>query len=43
MRGRGSRTLASERIVAEGPEIAALTQETVVDVLIEEVVPLIER
>jgi hypothetical protein len=42
-RGRGSRTLASERIVAEGPEIAALTQATVVGVLIDELVPFIER
>jgi hypothetical protein len=42
-RGRGSRTLESERVVAEGPEIASLTQDTVVGVLIEEIVPFIER
>jgi hypothetical protein len=42
-RGRGSRTMESERIVAEGPEIAALTQDIVIGVLIEEVVPFIER
>jgi len=42
-RGRGSRTIASERVVAEGPEIAALTGDAVVGVLIEEIVPLIER
>jgi hypothetical protein len=42
-RGRGNRTIASERIVAEGPEIAALTQDAIVGVLIEEIVPFIER
>jgi len=42
-RGRGSRTIESERVVAEGPEIAELTQEVVVDAVIEGIVPLIER
>ena len=42
-RGRGSRTVESERVVAEGPEIADLTQDAIVGVLIEEVVPFIER
>jgi len=42
-RGRGSRTIASERVVAEGPEIADLTAEAVVGVLIDEIVTLIER
>ena len=42
-RGRGSRTIASERVIAEGPEIAGLAQDAVVDVLIEEIVPFIER
>jgi hypothetical protein len=42
-RGRGSRTIESERVVAEGPEIAALTQEVVVDVVIEEIVAFVER
>jgi hypothetical protein len=42
-RGRGSRTIESERVVAEGPEIAELTQDAVIGVLIEEVVPFIER
>lgn len=42
-RGRGNRTIESERVVAEGPEIAELTQDVVVGVLIEEIVPFIER
>jgi hypothetical protein len=42
-RGRGSRTIESERVVAEGPEIADLTQDVVIGVLIEEIVPFIER
>jgi hypothetical protein len=42
-RGRGSRTIESERVVAEGPEIAALTQDAVVGVVIDEIVPFIER
>jgi hypothetical protein len=42
-RGRGSRTIESERIVAEGPEIAELSQDAVIGVLIEEIVPFIER
>jgi len=42
-RGRGSRTIESERVVAEGPEIAEVTQDAVIGVLIEEVVPFIER
>jgi hypothetical protein len=42
-RGRGNRTIESERVVAEGPEIAELTQDVVIGVLIEEIVPFIER
>ena len=42
-RGRGSRTISSERVVAEGPEVADLGQDAVTDVLIEEIVPIIER
>jgi hypothetical protein len=42
-RGRGRRTIESERVVAEGPEIAELTRDAVVGVLIEEIVPFIER
>jgi hypothetical protein len=42
-RGRGSRTVESERVVAEGPEIAGLTQDVVVGIVIEEIVPFIER
>jgi len=43
IRGRGSRTIELERVLAEGPEIAELTQDAVVGVIIEEIVPLIER
>jgi hypothetical protein len=42
-RGRGSRTIESERVVAEGPEIADLTEDAVVGVVIEEIVQFIER
>jgi len=42
-RGRGNRTIESERVVAEGPEIADLTQDAVIGVLIEGIVPFIER
>jgi len=42
-RGRGSRTIESERVVAEGPEIAELTQDAIVGAAIEEIVPFIER
>ena len=42
-RGRGSRTIESERVVAEGPEIAELTQDLVIGVVIDEIVPFIER
>lgn len=42
-RGRGRRIVSSERIAREGAAIASLTQEDVVDLLLEELVPLIER
>lgn len=42
-RGRGSRTIESERVVAEGPEIAELSQDAVIGVVIDEIVPFIER
>lgn len=42
-RGRGNRTIESERVVAEGPEIADLTEDALVNALIEEIVPFIER
>ena len=42
-RGRGSRTVESERVVAEGPEIAELTEDAVIAIVIEEIVPFIER
>ncbi len=42
-RGRGRRTVTTERVLAPGPEIAALTDESVVSALLEELLPFIER
>ena len=42
-RGRGSRTLSTERIVNEHTAIADLTEDDVVTVLLEELLPFIER
>ena len=42
-RGRGRRMVSSERVAAEGGAIAQLTQEAVVDFLLEELIPFIER
>jgi len=42
-RGRGRRILSAERIVAEGPEIREISHDAVVEVLIGELVPFIER
>ena len=42
-RGRGRRMISAERILREGPDIAAITEEEVISALIEELVPLIER
>ena len=42
-RGRGRRTVTTERVLCAGPEIAALTDETVVSALLEELLPFIER
>jgi hypothetical protein len=42
-RGRGRRMVSSERIVREGPQIEGLTQEDLVDVLLDELIPFIER
>jgi hypothetical protein len=42
-RGRGRRTVSTERILREGPAIAELTEEDVVAALLEELLPFIER
>jgi hypothetical protein len=42
-RGRGRRLVSSERVAREGAAIAQLTQEDVIGVLLEELVPFIER
>ena len=42
-RGRGRRIISSERIAREGAAIAQLTPEDVVDVLLEELVPFLEK
>jgi hypothetical protein len=42
-RGRGRRMISSEKILAEGPEIAELSEETLVNAVLDELVPLLER
>jgi hypothetical protein len=42
-RGRGRRIVSAERVAVEGGAIAPLTQETVVGLLLEELIPFIER
>jgi hypothetical protein len=42
-RGRGRRMVSTERVAVEGGAIAQLTQEAVVSLLLEELVPFIER
>lgn len=42
-RGRGRRMIASERVVSESRSIARLSDEDVVNVLVEELVPFFER
>jgi hypothetical protein len=42
-RGRGSRTIASEEIVAEGSEIADISDSNLVDAIVQQLVPLVER
>src|SRR5262245_22913657 len=42
-RGRGRRMLSSERTIREGAAIAAVTEDDLIDALLEELVPLIER
>ena len=41
--GRGRRMVSTERIVGEGAEIDALTQEDLVAAVLEELIPFIER
>ena len=43
MRGRGRRTVSSERVVASGAPVADLTEEDVLTFLLEEIVPFVER
>jgi hypothetical protein len=42
-RGRGRRMVNTDRVLGEGPKIAELTEEDVVDALLEELLPFIER
>jgi len=42
-RGRGRRVVSSERVLREGAAIAALTEEDVIDGVLEELVPFVER
>jgi hypothetical protein len=42
-RGRGRRMVSNERVVREGSAIGQLTQEDVVGLVLEELVPFIER
>lgn len=42
-RGRGRRMVSSERVACEGAAIAELTQEDVVGLLLDELVPFLER
>jgi hypothetical protein len=42
-RGRGRRMVSSERVAREGAAIPSLTQEDVVELLLEELVPFIGR
>ena len=42
-RGRGRRAVTTERMLAEGPKIAGLTDEDVVAALLDELLPFIER
>jgi len=42
-RGRGRRIISAERIVAEGPDIPDISQNAVVEILIGELIPFVER
>lgn len=42
-RGRGRRMISSEKILAEGPEIAELSDDKLVAAVVDELVPFLER
>lgn len=42
-RGRGNRTIATEAIVAEGPGIADVSDANLVDAVVQQLIPFIER
>jgi hypothetical protein len=42
-RGRGRRNASTERVLGEGAEIGRLSEEDVVAVLLEDLLPFIER
>lgn len=42
-RGRGNRTLAIEEVVAEGPAIAEVTDSNLLDAIVQQLIPLLER
>jgi hypothetical protein len=42
-RGRGRRIISAERIVAESPDIPDISQKAVVEILVEELIPFVER
>jgi hypothetical protein len=42
-RGRGRRVVNTERVLREGSKIAELTEEDIVDALLDELLPFIER
>ncbi|HEY3884876.1 MAG TPA: hypothetical protein VGL62_06700 [Vicinamibacterales bacterium] len=41
--GRGRRTIATEQILAEGPQIADVTDSVLTDAAVQALIPLIER
>lgn len=42
-RGRGRRQISTERSVAAGPAIASVTEEDVLNAVVEDITPLLER
>jgi hypothetical protein len=42
-RGRGRRIVTAERILRDGPQIVAITEEDIVVALLDELLPFIER
>lgn len=43
VRGRGSRTIATEEVVAEGPGIADISDSNVVDAVVQQLIAFLER